>query len=116
VTVRDLGRLGDLLDGALTAGADGVGGVRFFVTDDTALRDRPRRAAVTDARRAAKVLAEAADARLGRIMSIAEGGASPAPRPRALAMAAGSARVPVAPGEIVARVRVHVVYVLKPGN
>ena len=108
VVVRDLVRLGDLLDGAVGAGADGIGGVRFFVVEDDALKDAPRRAAA--------VLADAADVGLGRVLTIEEAGAGPAPRPRGLAMATEGGRVPVAPGQIVARARVRVVYALKPGR
>ena len=116
VVLRDLERLGDLLDGAVKAGAEGIGGVRFFVVDEDALRDQARRAAVADATHAAPVLALAAGAELGAILSISEGGAGPGPRSRALAMAAQNSRVPVAPGQIVTRARGQIVYILKSGN
>ncbi len=116
VVVRDLDRLANLLDGAVGAGAEGIGGVRFFVVEDEALKDAARRAAMEDARRVALVLAEAGGVVLGRVLTIEEAGAGPSPRPRGLAMASPGGRVPVAPGQIVARARVRVIYALHSGR
>lgn len=64
-TVRDLSRLGPMLDAAAAAGASAVEGVSFDVADRAPLEDAARRAAVADARRTAALLAEGAGAALG---------------------------------------------------
>ncbi len=60
VTVRDIPRLGALLDKAVTAGANSVYGVGFGHNDTSALLDKARPLAVADARRKAEIFATAA--------------------------------------------------------
>lgn len=72
VVVRDLDRLGAVLDDVIAAGANDVAGPEFFLHHPEDLEDEARLLAVADARRKAGVLAEAADAALGEIESIAE--------------------------------------------
>lgn len=112
VRVVDLGTLGALMDAATQAGANGLGGLHFFVADDAPLRDAARARAVADARRAAEVLATAAGAGLGRVLSIREETVGAAPRPMMAMRAEAASAVPVAPGEITVEVRVRVVYQL----
>jgi len=96
VRLRDLDALAPLLD-AVAAGPDAViEGVAFALSDPQSAEDAARDAAVADAMRTARRLAEAAGVALGAPVSIStahEGG--PRPMMRAMAMDAG----PVAPGE-----------------
>ena len=57
VTVREIPRLGALLDKAVTAGANSVYGVGFGHNDPSALLDKARPLAVADARRKAEIYA-----------------------------------------------------------
>ncbi len=96
--IRDISRLGAILDGVVSAGANRVNRVRFGVADPQPLMDQARRKAVADARRRAAVYAESAGVRLGGVIAIEERAAAlPRPRPMAVEMLRASS-VPVAPG------------------
>jgi hypothetical protein len=100
VRVRDLDALGGVLDAVLGEGANTLNGLSFGVADDTALRDAARQAAVADAARKARVLAEAAGVTLGPVTEIVEGGGFGGPFPSARMDMAMAEAVPVAPGEL----------------
>lgn len=100
VRVRDLDALGGVLDAVLGEGANTLNGLTFGVADDTALKDAARRAAVADATRKARVLAEAAAVTLGPVTEIVEGGGFGGPFPSARMDMAMAEAVPVAPGEL----------------
>jgi hypothetical protein len=72
VTVRDIPRLGALLDKAVGGGANSVYGVAFGHSDLSALLDKARPLAVADARRKAEIYANAGGARIGRLMVLTE--------------------------------------------
>ena len=102
--VRDLDRLGDVLDGVVAAGANEVHGAQMRSSDPSAAEHEALRTAVAAARAKAEVLAAAAGATLGAVARIAEEpdlGASPLPKFRTMAMAE-SADVPteVTAGEL----------------
>ncbi|HET8542388.1 MAG TPA: SIMPL domain-containing protein [Anaeromyxobacter sp.] len=110
VTVRDLARLGALLDQVVTAGSDAIEGLSFEKEDTSAERARALEAAVADARAKAAALAKAAGAALGDVLRVVESAPGPIPlRQERLAVAQAGA-VPVATGqlEIVAFVDVTV--------
>ncbi len=62
VTVRDIPRLGGLLDKAVGGGANSVYGISFGYNNASALLDLARPLAVADARRKAEIYANAGDA------------------------------------------------------
>ncbi len=99
VRVRDLEKLGVILDALVSAGANRMNRLFFEVADPKPLLDEARDAAVADALAKAVRYAQAASVELGSIMSIEEGGfQEPRPMLRAAeAMATGA--VPIAPGE-----------------
>jgi uncharacterized protein YggE len=109
VRIHDIGKLPDILDRAIAAGANEMSGIEFAVSQQSRLLDQARAEAVADARRKAELYAQAAGAKLGRVLQIADESA-PAPRPLVQAMRAGA--VPVAPGEQMLRVAVTVSYEL----
>ena len=100
VTLRDIPRLGALLDKAVAAGANSVYGVGFGHNDPSALLDKARPLAVADARRKAEIYASAGGARIGRLMVLTEepGSQPPVAFSRAYATAA-SAPTPIEAGE-----------------
>lgn len=115
VRIRDLERVGAILDRVVTLGANSITGPSFTVADPTPLEDEARRAAVADALRKAELYAEAADVELGPIQSIAEGFAS-APQPMEAAtmrLEAADSSVPIEGGELTFEVRVSVSWVLE---
>jgi uncharacterized protein len=116
LTVRDTDMLGDLLDEAVTAGANSINGVSFYVDDQTAAASEARRLAVTDARTKAEELAAAAGLRLGPVVSIAEGTVSPMPPVYASTGAESAmpeAAVPVQPGSSTVSVDVSMIFELR---
>lgn len=98
VQVRDLGKLGPLLQAAVSAGGNELSGLGYDFADRKPLADKARAEAVADARRKAEGAAAAAGVKLGRVTRIEEGGEEGTrPRPGAmLAEAKGS--VPVEAG------------------
>lgn len=84
VLARDLDLLGEVLDRMVTLGANQINGISFEVSAAETLRDAARKDAIANARRRADLYAEAAGAKVGRVLSISEGVASE-PRPYAKA-------------------------------
>jgi len=114
--VRDLAKLGELLDKVTVAGANRIDGIEFIISNQEALLDEARRKAVADAKDKADLYARAAGFTLGKVMSLAEENV-PSPRPMARAMPSGMASVAAAPvpieaGEMTLSVRVRVVWSL----
>ncbi len=111
VKVRDLDRLGAMLDAVVAAGADRLDGIRFSIAEPERLADAARREAMADARRKAELYATAAGVRVGRVLDIAEQGVR-LPRPTLIQAAVMSVRaaVPIAPGELRVSATVTVVY------
>jgi uncharacterized protein len=118
-TIRDLERVGTVLDAALGAGATGLDGVSFGLAEPGPAATEARRLAVEDARGRAETIAAAAGMRLGALVSLVEGSPGmPMPRPemRMAAMAADSfAPTPVLPGSIEVAVSVAGEWELVPG-
>jgi uncharacterized protein YggE len=113
VKVRELAKLGELLDQVVQGGANSVHGVRFSLVRPDSFADLARKEAMADAKRKAELLATEGGVKLGRIASINEGGG---PEPRfqesAVAMRA-AAPVPVAPGELTVRASLRVTWLLE---
>lgn len=99
LTLRDVAKVGPLLDQLVTVGSNRIDGITFLVSDANTRRDAARTAAVADARRKAETLAAAAGVELGKVLTIAESDGGPAPRPMMRAMAAEAmGAVPVEAG------------------
>ena len=98
VTVRDISKVGDLVDASVTAGATSVDGVTFRVEDETTAESRARTAAVVDARAKANALASAAGVTITGVSSIAEVSTSVPYTVAYPAAARDSASTPVQPG------------------
>ncbi|MGN7736480.1 SIMPL domain-containing protein [Ensifer sp. 22564] len=116
VRVRDLAKLGEVIDKSVTLGVNQGGGVQFTNDKPEAVITEARKAAVADAVEKAKVLAEAAGVSIGKILNISEQGFRPEPIPM---MRAGTAKeyaadaVPVATGENSYNVTVNVTFEIK---
>uniref|UniRef100_UPI000682CD0F SIMPL domain-containing protein n=1 Tax=Aestuariivita boseongensis TaxID=1470562 RepID=UPI000682CD0F len=72
IRVRDLPKLGGVLDAVVTDGANQLGGISFGMQDPKPLMEEARRQAVADGRAKAEVLAEAAGVTLGALQSLNE--------------------------------------------
>lgn len=114
VTLRDLSKLGDLLDTAVHAGANNIYGVQFDVADKSAALSQARKEAIKNAHDQAVELAAAAGVSLGQVYSI-NSSASSAPIPMyGKGMGGGdasvAAAVPVSPGQMILTLDVSIVY------
>lgn len=111
LTLRDLDRVGQVLQSALSAGANTVSNLLFAMDDSEPLLRQARTRAVEDARRRAQDLAQAAGIELGKVLSIQETSAPNGPLyGRGDFDAAADGAVPVQPGELEATVQVQVVF------
>ncbi|HWD13369.1 SIMPL domain-containing protein [Pseudochrobactrum sp. sp1633] len=114
VRVRDLNKVGDLLDKSIDLGVNQSGGLRFINDDPSKQLTDARKKAMENALEKAKVLTETAGAKLGRVLEISEYSNSPRPiamaRTKMVAMSAEAAgdSVPVSAGENSYNVNVNV--------
>lgn len=106
VTIREIGKIGDVLDRVISAGATDAGNVCFLVSDASKALDQAREAAIADARRKAEVYAKASGVQLGRVEWITENVGSGPSVP--MMARAKTAPVPIASGEDTLGVRVTV--------
>lgn len=107
VTVRQIERVGDVLDRAISAGANDIGSIQFLHADLSKTLDAARTAALADARRKAELYAHAAGLTLGAVSWVIEEAAN-GPQPRVFAARMASAPVPIAAGEDTLQLRVTV--------
>jgi len=70
VTVRDVAKLGEILQSAIDAGSNSIQGISFHVEDSTEAEDQARAEAIADAQAKAQELADAAGAQLGEVITI----------------------------------------------
>ncbi|WP_343312381.1 SIMPL domain-containing protein [Brucella sp. BE17] len=118
VRVRDLAKVGDVLDESITLGVN-QGGDLSFVNDDPAeALNEARKRAVADALAKAKTLADAAGVEVGRVVEISEQSRQSMPRPmmQQFKVASAAARedsVPVAAGENTYNISVNVTFEIK---
>jgi uncharacterized protein len=100
VMVRDIPRIGALLDRVVAGGANSIYGISFGHNNASALLDKARPIAVADARRKAEIYAGAGGARIGRLMVLTEEGGPSSPVAFSRAYAAGAAPpTPIEAGE-----------------
>lgn len=114
VRVRDVARLGEVLDAIVAAGANEINGINFIRDDSSATEDEARREAVADARHKAEVLAEAAGLTLGPVLVLRDTPAMEGPRPMMMEArgAADAAKVPIAAGEVALSAMVEMQFAL----
>jgi hypothetical protein len=115
VTVRDVSKLGDILDKAVASGANSIYGVSFSVDDTSKLEADARSKAIADAKARATSLAQLAGVNLGDVVSISEviGGAGPVYSPASAAMGLGGGGAPIQPGELSVDMSVQVTFAIK---
>ncbi len=117
VKVRNLDKLGEVLDQLVTAGSNQMNGITFDVSKAETLKDDARKEAITNALRRAKLYAQAAGADVGEIVQIAEGVNISGPQPvfygKTRAMAANAESAPVERGSMDLEARVTATWKLK---
>ncbi len=114
VTVRDLTKLGDLLDTSVRAGANSINSISLDLADKTAALSQARSAAVAEARKQADELTGATGVSLGDVQTISYYDSTP---PIAIqysrAAMGGGDSVPVQAGSMQITTTVTIVYGIK---
>ena len=96
-TVRDLAKVGLVIDKATAGGASQVDGVSFDLSDQSAAQAKALTLAVESAHRKAEIMAAAAGVSLGRLLTMMEGSSAPVYRPVFAARAMKAEAVPETP-------------------
>lgn len=115
VRVRDIAKVGEIIDQSVTLGVNQGGNISFVNDDSSAAMTEARKRAVQDAVARATTLAEAAGVGLGSVLEITEQSFARPPMPisaKAYRMEAASDAVPVEAGENSYRVQVNVTFEL----
>jgi uncharacterized protein YggE len=114
VIVRDLDKVGDVLDAVVEAGANNIWGISFDLEDPSAAQAEARADAIADAGARAEALAELSGVKLGPVMSISEVvGSVPFQGAVTMERAMGSGGS-ISPGELEVSYQVQVAYFIEP--
>ena len=116
VRVRDLKKLGTILDTSVKLGINQGGDITFTNDKPEATVTEARKLAVADALAKAKTLTEAAGVKLGRVIQISENSQRPMPVPAGMmraSMMKEADSVPIASGENNYSVVVNVTFALE---
>ena len=116
IKVRDLAKLGKVLDALVASGANQVNGPSFEIDEPEAVYDEARQAALKKAQARAQMYAKSLGLQVRRIVSISEGGGfhPPVPMPMMAMAARGKAEADTAisPGETTLSANLDVVFEL----
>jgi uncharacterized protein YggE len=112
LTVRDIKRLGEVLDQAIALGANQVHGISFDVANAETVKDEARKQAMANAKRRAELYAGAAGVQLGQVLRISETLIEAEPNVFAARKFSGAA-APIESGTRTLTVEVHVTYALR---
>ena len=77
VKIRDLAKVGQILQGGADAGANQVGNLNFTIDKADELKSQARKQAIDQAKAKAKELTSQLGVRLGRVVSFSESGSTP---------------------------------------
>jgi uncharacterized protein YggE len=109
VSIRQIAKLGDILDKLVSAGVTDIGGIEFLHADPAKALDQARQAAVADARRKAELYAQNTNLTLGGVLWITEDQAyAPVMKAGLMRAAAGGVPAPIAAGEDTLRANVTI--------
>lgn len=117
ITVRNMEKLGTILDATVSNGANSIDDISFDVENASTLQDEARKQAFADAKRKAELFAGASDMKLGKIRTLSENSSGGVIRPRMMmdAMkASAQSSVPVEQGELNLSTQVDVQWELVP--
>lgn len=116
ITVRDVGKLGDILSTVVSNGANNIYGINFDVADRSAALAEARKAAVADARKQAEALAKDAGVNIGQVVSLSVSSYSqPTPMYSGYGMGGGMdmAAAPISSGQLIVSVDAYITYEMK---
>lgn len=114
ITVRDLAKLGAVVDATVSAGATNVSQISFGLTNPVSAENTARIAAVKALQDKASLYANATGYRISRLVNLGEGGGyqvqPPRPMPMMAFKAAGADATPVEAGSVKVRVDITGVF------
>lgn len=112
IKVREVGKLGEVLDALVASGANQVNGPSFEIDEPEVVYDEARRAALEKAKARAEMYAKSLGMKVRRIVSISEGAGFQPPQPMMMKAMAADAREssPVSPGETTLSANLDVVF------
>ena len=116
VTVRDISRLGSVLDAVGRSGANNIYGVNFDVEDKSSAQSSARNLAVQAAKAQAQELATAANVELGELKSINSSSTTTSQNIYGYGMGGGGAaseNIPISSGQMPINAQVILTYVIK---
>ena len=116
VRVRDISKVGEILDKSVTLGVNEGGNILFTNEDPSAAITQARIKAVKNAMAKAATLAKAAGVKTGRLLEISEQSFRPRPVPMAraeMSLSRSADAVPLATGENTYKVTVDVAYAIE---
>lgn len=111
--IRDLDKVGAVLDEVIEAGANSVYGVNFTLDDPSEVRSEARAKAVTDAKAKAQELAKLNGVDLGEVLQISEVIGGPFPIAMPMVKEYGGAGGSISPGELEFSVQIQVTYAIE---
>ena len=113
--VRNLQKLGEILDSVVRAGANNINGISFDVSTKDAALNEARKQAIDKARELAKSIAGESGVTLGELQSVnvyTSGGTTPMYDAKGGAMMSAQS-VPISAGQLVLTVEANLVYIIK---
>jgi len=109
--VRSIAQAGPVVDAAVAAGANEVGGPSLTSADARVLSQRALKAAVADARQRAQAIASASGVRLGRVLTVSEESEG-SPVPLSADKAAAVVATPIEAGTVQIQASVTATYAI----
>jgi len=114
VKIRDMTKIGEIIEGATTAGANQVGDLQFTIDKQDELKKQAREEAIEKTKAKAKELAQQLGVKLVRITNFTESGVVPIPYPYYMEKAAGLGEAPqIETGENKIEVNVSITYEIR---
>lgn len=119
VKMRDLAKIGDIIQGATDAGANEMGDLQFTIDNEDSLKEEVRAKAIEEAKTKAKTLAGQLGIKLVKIISFSENGVMPIYYPmtakssEALGMGGGTTAPDIQTGENKITVTVSLTYQIR---
>jgi hypothetical protein len=116
ITVRDLSKLGTMLDAVVRSGANTINSINFDVVDKEAALAQARDMAIAKARTEAEAIAKASGVSLGDLQTVnvyTSSGATPVYDAKGGMGMSGGSQVPVSAGQLVITADANLVYEIK---
>jgi uncharacterized protein len=115
ITVRDVSKVGMLLNDSLTSGANVINGIQFTIANPQELEQQARSLAMQSAKAKASELAVLAGVTLGKVVSISEATPyAPGPLPYAADMKmANTSETPIAGGQLAVSINLTVTFAIE---